>query len=43
MSYTLVVSEQMFVHSRLEPDVFADPFESEERDLEMKLKVGAAI
>jgi hypothetical protein len=43
MSYTLVVSEQMFVLSRLEPDSFAVPLESEERTLEMMLKVGAAI
>ena len=43
MSYTLVVSEQMFDLSRLERDGFADPLESEERDLEMMLKVGAAI
>ena len=43
MSYNLVVSEQMFVLSRLEPNGFADPLESEEGDLEMMLKVGAAI
>jgi len=35
MSYTLVVSEQMFVLSRLEPDGFVDPLKSEERDMEM--------
>jgi hypothetical protein len=31
MSYTLVVSEQMFVLSRLEPNGFADPLESQVR------------
>jgi hypothetical protein len=43
MSYTLFVSEQMFILSRLGPYGFADPLESAERDLEMMLKVGAAI
>jgi hypothetical protein len=43
MIYAPVDSERMYVLALLHPNGFADPLESEERDLEMMLKVIAAV